>query len=119
MSRESILKKKSFDFAVRILKLNKYLIKEQRAFELSAQLVRAGTAIGALVREAEHAESRKDFIHKLNIGLKEANETIYWIELMFAANYITRKMFDSIVKDATELLKMLIASIKTTKTRLE
>lgn len=117
MSRESILKKKSFEFAVRIVKLNKYLVKEYRAFELSGQLIRAGTAIGALVREAEHAESRKDFMHKLNIGLKEANETIYWLELIFATSYINKKMYDSLVKDATELLKILIASIKTTKAR--
>ncbi|MBL7748331.1 MAG: four helix bundle protein [Chitinophagaceae bacterium] len=115
MSRNSILKTKSFDFAVRIIKLSKYLKKQHAEYELSNQLLRSGTAIGALIREAEHAESRKDFSHKLNIGLKEANESIYWLELLFATNYITRKMFDSMLMDATALLKMLIASVKTTK----
>ncbi|MEQ1676196.1 MAG: four helix bundle protein [Chitinophagaceae bacterium] len=115
MSRNSILKSKSFDFAVRIIKLYKYLKRQHSEYELSNQLLRSGTAIGALIREAEHAESRKDFSHKLNIGLKEANESIYWLELLFATDYITRKMFDSMIRDATELLKMLIASVKTTK----
>ncbi len=115
MSRNSILKAKSFEFAVRIIKLYKYLKKQHSEYELSKQLLRSGTAIGALIREAEHAESRKDFSHKLNIGLKEANESIYWLELLYATDYITRKMFDSMIRDATELLKMLIASVKTTK----
>jgi four helix bundle protein len=117
MSRDSILKSKSFDFAVRIIKLYKFLKKQHSEYELSNQLLRSGTAVGALIREAEHAESRKDFSHKLNIGLKEANESIYWLELLFAMDYINKKMFDSMVKDATELLKMLIASVKTTKSR--
>lgn len=118
MSRESILKTKSFDFAVRIIKLSKYLTKEHRAFEISGQLLRSGTSVGAQIREAEHAESRKDFVHKLNIGLKEANESMYWLELLFATNYITKKMFDSLNKDLSELVKMLISSIKTIKKNL-
>ena len=73
------MKTKSFDFAVRIIKLYKFLKKTHSEYELSIQLVKCGTAIGALIREAEHAESRKDFIHKLTIGLKEANESIYWL----------------------------------------
>jgi four helix bundle protein len=117
MSRESILKVKSFDFAVRIIKLYKFLKKQHSEYELSNQLLRSGTAIGALIREAEHAESRKDFSHKLSIGLKEANESAYWLELLYATEYINKKMFDSMIKDATELLKMLIASVKTTKGR--
>jgi four helix bundle protein len=117
MSRESILKTKSFGFAVRIIKLYKFLKKNHNEYELSQQLVRSGTAIGALIREAEHAESKKDFTHKLNIGLKEANETVYWLELLYATDYITKKMFESISKDGTELLKMLISSVKTSKSR--
>jgi len=117
MSRESILKTKSFDFAVRIIKLYNFLKKNHSEYELSLQLVKCGTAIGALIREAEHAESRKDFIHKLTIGLKEANESIYWLELLYATGYINKKMFDSMSKDATELLKMLISSVKTSKSR--
>jgi four helix bundle protein len=71
-----------------------------------------------LIREAEFAESRKDFSHKLTIGLKEANESIYWLELLFATDYINKKMFDSMIKDGTEILKMLIASVKTTKSKV-
>ena len=117
MSNSSILKRKSFDFAVRIIKLYQFLRKSHSEYELSRQLVRCGTSIGALVREAEHAESRKDFIHKLTIGLKEANECVYWLELLFATHYITKKMFDSMIKDGTEVLKMLISSVKTLKSR--
>ena len=74
---ENILKNKSFDFALRIIKLSQFLQQEQNEFVLSKQILRSGTAIGALVREAEHAESKADFIHKLAISLKEANETDY------------------------------------------
>ena len=118
MSHNSILKIKSFDFAVRIIKLYKFLKKQHSEYELSNQLLRSGTSVGALIREAEHAESRKDFSHKLSISLKEANESIYWLELLYATEYMNKKMFDSMLKDATELLKMLIASVKTTKSRI-
>ena len=117
MSHNSILRTKSFDFAVRIIKLYKFLKKQHSEYELSNQLLRSGTAVGALIREAEHAESRKDFSHKLTIGLKEANESIYWLELLFATDYINKKIFDSMIKDSTELLKMLIASVKTIKNK--
>lgn len=119
MSHNSILKVKSFDFAVRIIKLYKFLKKQHSEYELSNQLLRSGTSVGALIREAEHAESRKDFSHKLSISLKEANESIYWLELLYATEYINKRMFDSMLKDATELLKMLIASVKTTKSRIK
>jgi four helix bundle protein len=118
MIKNNILKDKSFDFAVRIIKLYKYLRKSHTEYELSNQLVRSGTAVGALVRESEHAESRKDFIHKLSIGLKEINECVYWLELLFATEFIDRKIFESIHKDGTELLKILTASVKTAKSRL-
>ena len=119
MSHNSILKVKSFDFAVRIIKLYKFLKKQHSEYELSNQLLRSGTSVGALIREAEHAESRKDFSHKLSISLKEANECIYWLELLYATEYMNKKMLDSMLKDATELLKMLIASVKTTKSRIK
>jgi four helix bundle protein len=115
MSKESILKTKSFDFAVRIIKLYKYLRKTYSEYEMSQQILRAGTSVGAIVREAEHAESRKDFLHKLNIGLKEINECDYWLDLLFATDYINKKMYDSMKKDGLGLLRMLIASIKTIK----
>jgi four helix bundle protein len=115
MSQKSILKTKSFDFAVRIINLNKYLTKKYSEYILSQQVLRASTAIGALIREAEFAESRKDFSHKLTIGLKEANEAVYWLELLFATQFINKKMFDSIHSDALELVKMLVASVKTVR----
>ena len=84
-------------------------------YVLAKQLLRSGTAIGALVREAEHAESRADFIHKLAIAHKEANETQYWLELLHKADYIDEKGFDSINQDCIELLKLLISIIKSAK----
>ena len=119
MSQESVLKTKSFDFAIRVIKLHQYLRKKFDEYQLSKQVLRAGTSVGALITEAEHAESRKDFLHKLNIGLKEINECSYWLDLLFATNYLNKKMYESIKKDSTELLKMLIASVKTTKTRIK
>lgn len=117
MSSQSILRSKSFDFAVRIIKMYKFLKKNHNEYDLSQQLLRSGTGIGALIREAEHAESRKDFLHKINISLKEANESIYWLELLYATDYINKRMYDSITKDALELLKMLISSVKTIRSR--
>lgn len=117
MSKESILRTKSFDFAIRIINLYKYLQTTYKEYQLSQQILRAGTSVGAMIREAEHAESRKDFLHKLNIGLKEVNECAYWLDLLFATEYLDKKMYDSVKKDSIELLKMLIASIKTTKLR--
>jgi four helix bundle protein len=115
MSKESILKTKSFDFAVRIVKLYRYLKRSHNEFELSGQILRAGTSVGALIREAEHAESKKDFLHKLNISLKEINESVYWLDLLFATDFINKRMHNSMKTDGEALLKMLIASIKTTK----
>jgi len=117
MSKESVLKAKSFDFAIRIIKLNQYLREKHSEYQLSQQILRAGTSVGAMVREAEHAESRRDFLHKLNIGLKEINECGYWLDLLSATNYLDNRMYESIRKDWVELLKMLITSIKTTKTK--
>ncbi len=117
--KENILKTKSFDFAVRIVKLYQYLKKEHNEFILAQQIVRSGTAIGALIREAEHGESLKDFIHKLSIGLKEANECQYWLDLLVATDFITKKMYDSMNKDCEELLKLLTSSVKTSKSKLK
>lgn len=117
MSRESVLKTKSFDFAVRIINLYKYLKKRHGEYIVSQQILRAGTSVGALIREAEFAESRKDFAHKLYIGLKEANESVYWLQLLYATEYINKKMFESISDDANGLLKMLVSSVKTVKSK--
>ena len=116
--KKNILKEKSFDFAVRIVNLYKFLINEKKEYVLSKQLLRSGTAIGALYREAEQAESKKDFIHKLAIAQKEANETIYWLELLFKTEFINKSEFESINTDAVELIRLLTSIIKTTKRNL-
>ena len=116
--KENILKVKSFDFAIRIVNLYKYLKKEHGEYILSQQLIRSGTSIGAIIREAEHAESAKDFVHKLSIGLKEVNESKYWLDLLMATDFMTKKMYDSINQDCEELLKMLISSVKTSKLKI-
>lgn len=106
---------KSFAFALRIVKLAKYLQEEKKEFVLSKQVLRSGTAIGALVREAEHAESKTDFAHKMNIALKEANETLYWLELLQQSEYITGQSFQSIQANSEELVKLLVSIVKTTR----
>ena len=117
--KENVLKDKSFNFAIRIVNLYKFLKKEHGEYILSQQLIKSGTSIGAIVREAGHAESIKDFVHKLSIGLKEANESKYWLDLLFATEFITKKMFESLNKDCEELLKLLIASVKTSKLKIK
>ncbi len=111
---KSILKDKSYQFAIRTVRLNKYLRDEQHEFVLSNQLLRSGTAIGALVREAEFGQSRADFRNKMYIALKEANETDYWLHLLKDTHYIGEKEFESISSDCTELIRILVATVKTT-----
>jgi four helix bundle protein len=91
------------------------LTESNKEYVLSKQLLRSGTAIGALVREAEHAESKADFIHKLSIALKEANETEYWIELLQQSGYLNDNDFESLFNEITELLRLLISIIKSSK----
>jgi four helix bundle protein len=90
---DSILKTKSYSFAIRVVKLAQYLQKEKSEYVLSKQVLRSGTAIGALIREAEFGQSKDDFIHKLSISLKEANESDYWISLLFDTKYIDDSMY--------------------------
>lgn len=113
--RKSIIKDKSFTFSIEIIKLNRFLIETQKEYILSKQLLKSGTAIGALVREAQNAESTKDFIHKLAIAQKECNETIYWLELLKETDYISVFEFDSTHQKTTELLKMIRSAIMTSK----
>ncbi len=110
---KNILKNKSFDFALRIVNLSKFLISENKEFVLSKQILRSGTSIGALISEAEYAESKNDFIHKFRIALKEANETRYWLDLLEKSEYIDIFLSESLKKDITELIKMLTSSINT------
>jgi len=113
--RKNVIKDKSFDFAVRIVRLCQILVTDKKEFVLSKQLLRSGTSVGAMIREAEHAESKPDFKHKLSIAQKEINETIYWLELLKETNYISISDFENINTDAVEILKLLTTIIKTTK----
>jgi four helix bundle protein len=113
--KESILNEKSMNFAIRIVNLYKYLSENKKEYVLSNQLLRSGTAIGALLSEGTFAESKADFIHKYGIAQKECNESIYWLKLLFRTDYINQKEFESLTTDAIELMKMITASILTAK----
>jgi len=115
VKKESALRSKSYDFAIRIVQLSQFL-QGKKEFILSNQVLRSGTAIGALIKEAEYAQSKPDFIHKLNIALKEANETAYWLSLLKDTNYIDKPLFESLFNECDELIRMLVSSIKTLKT---
>ena len=109
-----VLREKSYAFAIRVVRLNQFLCTNKKEFVLSRQLLRSGTAIGALVREAEFGQSRADFRNKMAIALKEANETVYWLNLLKDTDYIDENMFESISSDCLELVRMLVATVKTT-----
>lgn len=115
MKRPNIVRDKSFAFALRIVKLFQFLQTEKKEYVLSKQLLRSGTAVGALVREAEHAESKADFIHKMVIAQKEANESDYWLELLHQSNYIDEAQFNSITSDLKEISKLLASIIISSK----
>lgn len=116
--KENIVKSKSFGFAVRIVKLYQYLCEHKKEFVLSKQLLRSGTSVGAMVREAEHAESKLDFKHKMAIAQKEINETMYWLELLVATDYLTNDQFESVNANAVEIIKLITAIIKSTKSNI-
>ena len=113
----SPLHKKSYRFAVRIVKMVKHIVSCHKEFSITNQILRSGTAIGALVREAEFAQSPQDFANKLSIALKEGNETFYWLNLLHDTDYIDQNAFESMLNDCNELIALLVSSIKTTKQR--
>jgi four helix bundle protein len=115
---KNVVKDKSYSFAIQIVELYKLLI-EKKEFVLSKQILRSGTAVGALIQEAEHAESKKDFIHKLSISLKEANETTYWLNLLVDTQYIEKSDFVKINNLNIELIKLLVSIIKSSKNNLK
>jgi four helix bundle protein len=117
MGKENIIKDKSFKLAIRIVELCLFLKEEKAEYVLSKQLLRSGTSVGALIREAEHAESNQDFIHKMAIAQKEINETLYWLELLSATDYLTLEQFNSINSDAIEIIKLLTSILKTIKSK--
>ena len=116
---DNIIKTKSFSFALRIVKLYQFLSSEKKEFVLSKQLLRSGTSIGALVRESEHAESKQDFIHKLSIAQKEANESDYWLELLFQSDYLNETQFQTLNSDIVEINRILASIIISTKKNLK
>ncbi|MCX5632996.1 MAG: four helix bundle protein [Phycisphaerae bacterium] len=113
--KESVLKDKSYEFAIRIVKLSQYLQSEKKEFILGKQILRSGTAIGALVREAQFGQSKADFAGKMSIALKEANETDYWLCLLKDTEFINSKLFESMHADCKELIAMLVSTVKTSK----
>ena len=113
--KESILRDKSKAFAIRIIKLYKFLLEETKEFVISKQILRCGTSIGANFAEAIYGVSEADFMNKLSIAQKEASETIYWLELLYETDFITKEQFDSMLADADELVRLLAASIITMK----
>jgi len=116
---ESILKIKSFDFALKVIQIYKEIIKTHKEYVLSKQLLRSGTSIGAMIRESEFAQSKADFISKLSIALKESNETEYWLLLLKESDYITQKTASELISANRELTSILVASIKTAKASLK
>ena len=116
---DNILVNKSFKFAIRIVKLYKYLCDSKKEYILSKQLLRSGTSIGANINEAQEAHSKRDFIAKLSISLKEARESKYWIELLKETDYLSNSEADSIIKDLVEIVKLLTSIIKSTKENIK
>ena len=111
----NVIEEKSFQFAVRIVRLNQYLRTTKKEFVLSKQVLRSGTSIGASVAESKHAQSKADFISKMEIALKETSETKYWLRLLKETDYLSDSEFDSIFPDCIELEKILVSIVKTTK----
>jgi four helix bundle protein len=111
----NVVRDKSFAFALRVVRLAEYLRCDRKEFVLSRQVLRSGTAVGALIRESEHAQSRADFISKMSIALKEANETEYWIDLLHQSDYIDQTKYNSIHPDIVELLKLLVSIVITSR----
>ena len=109
------VQEKSFRFAVRIVKLCKFLQAEQKEQTMTKQLLRCGTSIGANVTEAQQAQSKKDFISKMSIALKEACETEYWLKLMYETDYLNQKAYQSIISDCHEMQKLLVTIVKTAR----
>jgi four helix bundle protein len=116
--KESILKQKTYAFALKVIKVYKQIITEHKEYVLSKQFLKSGTAPGALVREAEYGQSKPDFISKMSIALKEANECDYWTNLLKDSDYISQETFDDLQTDNKEIIYMLISTVKTTKSSL-
>ncbi|GAA4399429.1 four helix bundle protein [Nibrella viscosa] len=117
MKKDNVVREKSFRFAARVVRLYQHLRIAKKEFVLSKQLLKSGTSIGANVREADNAETKADFIHKMRVAQKEADETMYWLELLRATDYLSENEFCSIHEDTSELLKLVRSIILSAKTR--
>jgi four helix bundle protein len=115
MAKPNVIAEKSEEFAVRVINLSKYLVGEKKEFIISKQIFRSGTSIGANVSESRNAQSKEDFINKLNIALKEADETAYWLRILKRTEFISQDQFSSLNEDVQELISILVSIIKTTK----
>ncbi|MFA6455809.1 MAG: four helix bundle protein [Bacteroidota bacterium] len=118
MAKDNIVRTKSFAFAIKIVTMYKYLVDHQKEFVLSKQLLRSGTSIGANIREADNAESKADFIHKMSIAQKETDESLYWLELLKETNYLSETEYNSISSDANEILKLVRSIIISSKNNI-
>ena len=115
MREDNVVAQKSMELAVRVVKLYGYLCEEKREYVMSKQLLRSGTSVGANIREAIYGESRKDFLHKMSIALKETSETEYWLELLNKTEYLTNEQYQSIQGDCKEVAKLLTAITRSAK----
>jgi len=118
MAKNSPVYNKAFSFAISIVNLYKHLTSEKKEYVLSRQLLRSGTSIGANVKEALQAQSKRDFLAKMSIALKEAAETEYWLKLLIATDYLDHQKSQSILNDCKELNRLLISIVKTTRENL-
>ncbi|MBK8194866.1 MAG: four helix bundle protein [Lewinellaceae bacterium] len=119
INNKGALREKSFNLALRLIKMCRYIREERREFDITKQLLKSGTNPGAMVRESEYAETGADFIHKLGIAQKELNESRFWIDLLYAAEYIQEPEYRSIMEDVDEVMRLLTSSIKTRKQNLK
>ena len=114
-----MIKEKTLNFAIRIVKFYKYLCEDKKEFVMSKQILRSGTSIGANVRESKNAQTDPDYLTKMNIALKEADETQYWIELLFRSEYITEKEYESLNEDLKEIIAILVSIVKKLKDKVK
>ena len=113
--RENVIKNKSFDFALKIVKISQNLAENRREYVMSRQLLRSATSVGANVRESEYAQSKPDFISKMSIALKEANETDYWLDLLYHASMLDETHYNTLKADVNEIISILVKIVKTSK----
>ena len=118
IDRDNVIHVKTYAFAICVVNAYRFLCNSQQEYVLSKQMLRSGTAIGALVAEAHHAQSSADFLNKMNIALKEANETSYWLSLLKDTGYLEIEQYDSIAKDCDEIIALLVSIVKSMKNNL-